>query len=346
MLSEHGCPIAPSTYYAARAAKTQPSQRVLRDEQLKVEIARVHAQNYGVYGARKVWLALNREGIAVARCTIERLMGELGLVGVRRGRRVRTTVADAAAPRPADLVERRFDPPAPNSTWVADFTYVPTWSGMVYVAFVIDAYARRILGWRAATTMRTELVLDALEQAVWTRQREGVDDLSGLICHHDAGSQGGLNWWTQHLDAEGLRWRHSPTAQCSPQVADDLGAGAGRDDLIEPGIGGGGRLLERDRNELARRDSVFRRTHRDVQPRCSSALNTAVDAPAAPPADSRAKQRRPTRPNGRRRRRPMQTPSRSTTRANARPPQVLLDQDRPAPAGHRRLSPDDPALAD
>jgi putative transposase len=199
VLSEHGCPIASSTYYAARSAQAQPSKRVLRDEQLKVDIARVHAQNYGVYGARKVWLALNREGIAVARCTVERLMGELGLVGARRGRRVRTTVADPAAPRPADLVERRFDPPAPNRTWVADFTYVPTWAGMVYVAFVIDAYARRILGWRAATTMRSELVLDALEQAVWTRQRDGVDDLSGLICHHDAGSQGGLNRSSQHL---------------------------------------------------------------------------------------------------------------------------------------------------
>ena len=204
VLSEHGCPIAPSTYYAARAAKAQPCKRALRDEQLKVDIARVHAQNYGVYGARKVWLALNREGIAVARCTVERLMGELGLVGARRGRRVRTTVADAAAPRPADLVERRFDPPAPNRTWVADFTYVPTWAGIVYVAFVLDAYARRILGWRAATTMRTELVLDALEQAVWTRQREGVEDLSGLICHHDAGSQYTSIAYTERLAAAGI----------------------------------------------------------------------------------------------------------------------------------------------
>ena len=114
----------------------------------------MHAENYGVYGARKVWLALNREGIAVARCTVERLMRELGLTGARRGRRDRTTVADAAAARPADLVERNFNPPAPNRTWVADFTYVPTWSGMVYVAFVLDAYSRRILGWRAATSMK------------------------------------------------------------------------------------------------------------------------------------------------------------------------------------------------
>src|SRR6476619_5176365 len=113
-------------------------------------------------------------------------MGELGLVGARRGHR--TTIADTAPARPADLVGRDFNPPAPNRTWVAEFTYVPNWSGMVYVAFVIDAYSRRILGWRAATTMKTALVLDALEQAVWTRTRDGVGDLSGLICHHDAGS--------------------------------------------------------------------------------------------------------------------------------------------------------------
>jgi putative transposase len=116
-------------------------------------------------------------------------MGELGLVGARRGRRVRTTVSDAAAARPADLVERNFNPTAPNRTWVADFTYVPTWSGMVYVAFVVDAYSRRILGWRAAASMKTALVLDALEQAVWARRREGFAELSGLIHHNDAGSQ-------------------------------------------------------------------------------------------------------------------------------------------------------------
>jgi putative transposase len=199
VLCEHGLPIAPSTYYDARAAGERPGRRQLRDEQLNVEIARVHEENYGVYGARKVWLALNREGIAVARCTVERLMRELGLAGVRRGRRHRTTVADGAAARPADLVQRDFDPPAPNRTWVADFTYVPSWSGMVYVAFVLDAYSRRILGWRAATNMRTELVLDALEHAVWTRSCDGVANLSGLIHHHDAGAQGGLNRSSQHL---------------------------------------------------------------------------------------------------------------------------------------------------
>jgi putative transposase len=153
-LGELGAPIAPSTFYAARAAKPMPAQ--VRDEQLTVEVARVHKENYGVYGARKVWAQLNREGIPVARCTVERLMRAQGLVGARRGRRVRTTLSGGQT-RAGDLVGRRFNPPALDQLWVADFTYVPTWSGMVYVAFVIDAYSRRILGWRAATSMRTEL---------------------------------------------------------------------------------------------------------------------------------------------------------------------------------------------
>ena len=157
------------------------------------------SRTYGVYGARKVWLELNREGTPVARCTVERLMRQIGLRGVRRGIRRRTTIADPAAARPADLVQRRFAPQAPNRLWVADFTYVPTWSGVVYVAFVIDAYARRILGWRAATSMRTQLVLDAIEQAIWTRARAGVTDLTGLIHHTDAGSQYTSIAFTQRL---------------------------------------------------------------------------------------------------------------------------------------------------
>jgi putative transposase len=142
----------------------------------------------------------------VARCTVERLMRELGLAGARRGKRKRTTVPDLAAARSADLVGRRFSPAAPDRLWVADFTYVPTWSGMVYVAFVIDAYSRQILGWRAATSMRTALVLDALEQAIWTRQRGGAAGLAGLVHHTDGGSQGGFNWSSQHLDLEVLRY--------------------------------------------------------------------------------------------------------------------------------------------
>jgi putative transposase len=187
VLSEHGCTIAPSTYYDA---KSRPAcKRALRDGDLKIEIARVHGENYGVYGPRKVWLQLNREGIEVARCTVERLMNVVGLQGIRRGKRWKTTAADPDAQRPPDLVQRRFNPLRPNALWVADFTYVATWVGVVYVAFVIDAYARRILGWRAATSMHTQLVLDALEQAVWVRRREGTARLPGLVHHTDAGSQ-------------------------------------------------------------------------------------------------------------------------------------------------------------
>jgi putative transposase len=202
VLSEHGAKIAPSTYYDTMARR--PSRRALRDADLKAAIARVHAANYGVYGPRKVWLALNREGVPVARCTVERLMRDLQLRGARRGKRVTTTRPAGTAARPADLVQRRFRPAAPNRLWVADFTYVSTWSGMVYVAFVIDAYARRILGWRAATSMRTDLVLDTIEQAIWTRRREGVTDLAGLTHHHDNGSQYAAIAFTERLAAAGI----------------------------------------------------------------------------------------------------------------------------------------------
>jgi putative transposase len=139
----------------------------------------------GVYGARKVWRQLHREGIAVARCTVERLMGELGLEGVRRGKPHRTTTPEAAAARPADLVERDFSASRPNQLWVADLTYVATWSGFVYVAFVVDAFSRFIAGWQAARSLRTDLALDALEMAIWAR-RSGLD---GLVHHSDRGSQ-------------------------------------------------------------------------------------------------------------------------------------------------------------
>ena len=187
VLSEHGCTIAPSSYYDARSRPA--CKRALRDGDLKIEIARVHGENYGVYGPRKVWLQLNREGIEVARCTVERLMNVMGLHGIRRGKRWKTTTADPDAQRAPDLVGRRFNPLRPNALWVADFTYVATWVGVVYVAFVIDAYARRILGWRATTSMHTQLVLDALDQAVWVRRREGSAAFSGLVHHTAAGSQ-------------------------------------------------------------------------------------------------------------------------------------------------------------
>jgi putative transposase len=202
-LAKLGVPIAPSTYY--KHLDHAPSKRAVRDEELKIHIARIHAANYGVYGARKVWLALNREGIAVARCTVERLMAELGLSGATRGKARRTTIADSTAARPADLVQRRFGPPAPNRLWVADLTYVSTWSGFAYVAFVVDAYARRILGWRVAATMATSMVLDSIEQAIWTRQREGQFDLKEVVHHTDRGSQYTSIRFTERLAEAGIQ---------------------------------------------------------------------------------------------------------------------------------------------
>jgi len=176
-------PIAPSTYYAAK--NRPPSARALRDEELKAEIDRVHGEHFGVYGARKVWRQLHREGISVARCTVERLMGELGLQGVRRGKTRPTTTPDTSATRPVDLVERDFSAARPNQLWVADLTYVATWSGFVYVAFIIDAFSRFLVGWQAARSLRTDLALDALEMAIWARRGE----LEGLVHHSDRGSQ-------------------------------------------------------------------------------------------------------------------------------------------------------------
>ena len=204
VLSAHGIPIAPSTYYDARRRESAPSPARRRDAELCEHIARVHAENFGVYGARKVWLQLNREGITVARCTVERLMKVLGLQGVRRGKVKRTTIADPAATRANDLVGRRFGPLAPNVLWVADITYVSTWSGWVYVAFVVDAYARMILGWRTSTSMTTQLVLDAVEHAIWTRGRHGVADLGGVIHHTDAGSQYTSVRFSEHLAEAGI----------------------------------------------------------------------------------------------------------------------------------------------
>ena len=178
-------PIAASTYYAAK--NRAPSLRACRDEELKLEILRVWDENYRVYGADKVWVQLNREKITVARCTVERLMRELGIRGAVRGKKHRTTIpGDEANQRPRDLVERAFTAPAPNRLWLADITYVRTWSGYIYVSFVIDCFARRIVGWQASRSLRTDLCLDALEQAIWARKG---DDLGSLIHHSDRGVQ-------------------------------------------------------------------------------------------------------------------------------------------------------------
>jgi transposase InsO family protein len=181
-------PIAPSTYYEQRARAADPKRlppRLVRDRELCVEIERVWKENLSVYGARKVWLQLKREGFEVARCTVERLMAQMGLRGAVRGRAFkRTTVADESAPRPADLVQRDFTADRPNRLWVADLTYVATWAGFAYVAFVTDVFSRRIVGWRVSRSLRSELALDALEQALHARR-----DLDGLVHHSDRGVQ-------------------------------------------------------------------------------------------------------------------------------------------------------------
>jgi putative transposase len=202
VLSEGGRPIAPSTYYAAKARP--PCDRVIRDAEILAQIRRVYADNYGVYGARKVWRQLHREGIHVARCTVERLMKADGLHGVVRGAKIKTTKPDAAVPRPEDLVERQFKAQRPNQLWVVDFTYVATWAGFVFVAFCIDVFSRMITGWRAAKSMTTDLVLDALEMGIWQRQRQG-HHLQGLVHHSDAGSQYTSIRYTERLAEAGAQ---------------------------------------------------------------------------------------------------------------------------------------------
>jgi transposase InsO family protein len=197
-------PIAPSSYFERIAQRTDParlSARAKRDLELKPEVARVFGENYEVYGVRKVWRQMKREGITVARCTVERLMRGLGLHGIIRGKPVRTTVSDKAAPCPLDHVNRQFRAPAPNRLWVSDFTYVATWQGFVYVAFVIDTYARRIVGWRASRTAHASFVLDALEQAIHDRRPV---HRGGLVHHSDRGSQYISIKYTERLAEAGI----------------------------------------------------------------------------------------------------------------------------------------------
>jgi putative transposase len=190
--------VAPSTYYAATTRP--PSARSRSDVLLKPELLRVHAANYGVYGVRKLWRQLAREGVTVGRDRVHRLMQELRISGVVRGKRTRTTLPGAVAARPGDLVERQFSAAAPNRLWVADLTYVATWSGFAYTAFIIDAFSRRIVGWRVAATLRAELALDALEMAIWARAGA---DLTGLVHHSDRGGQYVAIRYTERLADEG-----------------------------------------------------------------------------------------------------------------------------------------------
>jgi putative transposase len=195
-------PIAPSTYYlheGRRKDSTLLPVRAKRDAELRQEIDRVWRQNFSVYGPRKVWRQLKREGIDVARCTVERLMREMGLQGAVRGKTFKTTIPDTAAVRPPGLVDRDFTATRPNQLWVADLTYVATWRGFVYVAFVIDVFSRLIVGWRASTSLRTDLALDALEQAIYSRS-----DTEGLVHHSDRGVQYLSIRYTERLAEAGI----------------------------------------------------------------------------------------------------------------------------------------------
>ena len=195
-------PIAPSTYYERKAREADPERlppRAKRDAALREEIRRVWEENFQVYGVRKVWRQLRREGVGVARCTVARLMRALGLQGAVRGRKFKTTVPDETAARPADLVDRHFTATRPNELWVADLTYVATWRGFVYVAFVIDVFARRIVGWRVSNSLRTDLALDALEQALHARP-----DTEDLVHHSDRGVQYLSIRYTERLAEAGI----------------------------------------------------------------------------------------------------------------------------------------------
>ena len=197
-------PIAPAPYHAHAARRADParlSPRARRDARLKEDIQRVFQENFEVYGARKIWRQLRREGRDVARCTVERLMRDLGLQGVMRGKPVRTTVSDKSAPCPLDRVNRQFQAPRPNALWVSDFTYVATWIGFVYVAFVIDTYARPIVGWRVSRTAHAGFVLDALEQALCERRPIKGD---GLVHHSDRGVQYVSIKYTERLAEAGI----------------------------------------------------------------------------------------------------------------------------------------------
>ncbi|MGY0575773.1 IS3 family transposase [Bradyrhizobium sp. RDM12] len=197
-------PIAPSTYHAHVAKRRDPaklSARARQDVRLKIEVRRVFDENFSVYGVRKVWRQLKREGFDVARCTVSRLMRDMGLQGVIRGKPVKTTISDKAAPCPLDHVNRQFKAPRPNVLWLSDFTYVATWTGFVYVAFVIDAYARRIVGWRASRTAHAGFVLDALEQALHDRRPVHC---GGLVHHSDRGSQYVSIKYTERLAEAGV----------------------------------------------------------------------------------------------------------------------------------------------
>jgi putative transposase len=221
-------PIAPSTFYAARTRP--PSARRVRDEDLKPVIARVHRDNYGVYGIRKMHAQLNREdvlagGQPIARCTTQRLMKDLGLRGISRAKGPRTTVPGTGPDTRKDLVGRAFTAERPDRLWVADITYVRTFAGWVYCAFVLDVFSRRVVGWQVSTSLRTDLALDALNMGLWTRHHDG-HDTAALVHHSDRGVQGEFQWSLQHLEVEVRYGTAEGSNYASYGTAGDAFAGA------------------------------------------------------------------------------------------------------------------------
>ncbi|MFJ7063763.1 IS3 family transposase (plasmid) [Streptomyces griseobrunneus] len=236
VLTEHDCKIAPSTYYAAKKRAAEPSARRVRDAALKELITEVHEANFRVYGARKVWRELHRQGHPVARCTVERLMRELGITGAVRGKKIITTIPDSAVERAPDLLDRNFVAAAPNRCWVADFTHVKTWSAVVYVAFVVDTFSRRIVGWSAATSKETRLVLDALDMALWQRDRDEQPHQRGELIHHsDAGSQYTSFRLAEHLDAAGIAASIGSVGDAYDNALMESAIGLFKTELIKPG---------------------------------------------------------------------------------------------------------------
>ncbi|MFE5835212.1 IS3 family transposase [Streptomyces sp. NPDC056508] len=236
VLSAHDCKIAPATYYAHHKRRVTPSARTVRDAELKEQISQVFETNYRVYGARKIWRELNRQGHAVARCTVERLMRELGITGAVRGRRVITTLPGGQTDRAPDLVDRDFVAGAPNRCWVADFTHVKTWAGVVYVAFVVDTFSRRIVGWSAATVKETVFVLDALEMALWQRDRDQHPVCPGELIHHsDAGSQYTSFRLADHLEAVGVAASIGSVGDAYGNALMESTIGLFKTELIKPG---------------------------------------------------------------------------------------------------------------
>ncbi|WP_434098812.1 IS3 family transposase [Streptomyces mirabilis] len=239
VLTDHDCKIAPSTYYAHHKRQAAPAVRTLRDAELKTLIKEAYDANYRVYGARKIWRHLNRQDVAVARCTVERLIRDLGIAGAVRGKKVITTIPDASAERAPDLVDRNFVAPEPNRCWVADFN-VATFAGVVYVAFVVDTFSRRIVGWSAATSKETRFVLDALERALWQRDRDQRPYQKGELIHRsDAGSQGGFNWSSQHLTHRGGccgTGKSVGSASGGPAAVAVTGATAGQSEARAAGV--------------------------------------------------------------------------------------------------------------